>query len=223
MTRHAALLVLLGCAKQGEPVPGAEVERACASACAALTAGACPADEPTERRHAACRASCSTAAAVARTARCASEHLAYLSCVSRSAVCAPPNVAAGVALENGSGLSECHAPHQAYFRCTEPCRERGVLRTRSTPLEHDGGRREVHAELVSAGCTEPTPKTAKKSGAGAPCTHHSVCSTAECSCPASSVRYHARACVDGHCADSRLACAIAPKAVGHEPCRSGRP
>lgn len=220
MNRVLVLLLSLGCNRQAEPSAALEPERACKSACAAFTRQTCSAPEPREDRHAECVSTCMTASRVATLAGCWAQHRSYLDCVSRrSSACPPSSVAAGIALENASGISECAREHAAYFRCTEPCREQGVLRTRSLRLTHGGRERAVQAELVHAGCGRERPKPVKKSDPGAPCTHHSVCSASTCSCKNREVGYLARACVDGHCAEPTLACAVAPKAVSYDPCR----
>lgn len=220
MRRAAVLLVALGCARPSEPVADVEVRRACASACAAVTRASCPSDEPTQTRQSACVSSCLAAAFTAHRARCTSEHREYLACVSaRSSGCPPSSLAPGAALENASGLGGCDREHTSYFRCTEPCRETGVVRAITTRLAHQGRDREVRVELVNLGCDADRPKPTKRSEAGAPCTHYTVCSAAECACPGSGAAFSARACIDARCAPSPLACSIAPVALEYEPCR----
>lgn len=220
----SAVLVLLaalpGCKRREPAATDPLVERACASACAALTASDCPSDEPTEARQAACVAACLASRATAEVARCAAEHQAYLACVSAlDDACAPRGMAAGTALENRSGVPGCEREHAAYFQCTSVCREPGVVRSRSARLVHAGRERSVQAELVTLGCGPERRAPVKRSPAGAPCTHHTVCSAVICSCPRRGVEYSARACVDGRCADAAAACSVAPRAVAHDPCR----
>jgi hypothetical protein len=223
MRRAAALFLILGCARKIERQPPSEIALACASACASLTR-TCPADEPTERRQAHCVSACAATAEVARQAHCEAEHRAYLACVGRrNAACPPPSVAPAVTLENATGLSECRAEHERYFRCTEPCREKGVVWARTARMAEMDQQVEVHAEIVHAGCGTVRPEVARKSPAGSPCSHYSVCTPSQCTCPGNRAGFLARACVAGRCAESPRACSLAPQAVGHDPCGSTRP
>ncbi|HLV65040.1 MAG TPA: hypothetical protein VKY73_04485, partial [Polyangiaceae bacterium] len=83
------------------------------------------------------------------------------------------------------------------------------MRTRSTMLTTSGTLREVHAELVGGGCTEPKAPPKPGAPAGSPCTHHSVCGAVECACPGHGATYLARACVEGRCAEAPAVCAVA--------------
>lgn len=214
---HFAASLLLGCARG----PGSlELEPLCASACTALTAGCEEAQGLARDRRSSCERDCHSASERARAVGCEERRRAYLACVQGLAKgCAPVTLSVGSVLENATGLSGCEREHAEYFRCTAVCRDAGSVWTRSTQVPREGRVHGVHAELVLGGCSAQAPRSPpKQSDAGALCTHHSVCTKTLCSCPGKRAHYFARACVDGACAEGRLACELVPQAVAHEAC-----
>lgn len=213
--------LLCCCGKRAAPGgPDASVDPACSSACASLVTEQCAGTNSRARRHADCVQSCTEARRSAETARCGAAHRVYLGCVSVDARgCAPPDVAEGTALEHRLGFAGCEGEHLAYQRCTEPCREEGVVRTAARPLLVAGQEQTVQAELVNAGCRRGKPPLRRAAPSGAPCTHHTVCTQAECACATQGAAYLARACVAGRCADPSVACAVAPRVVRYDACR----
>lgn len=214
------LLLVLSCTRPESP--SAAWERACRSACAVLTRPSCPAEEPPALRRNACTRSCVEFAETATRAGCWEQHRSYLDCLSKRSVdCPPKSLSAGIALENAFSINGCRKEHDSYFQCTEPCRDRGVQRTRSLGITSEGKEQQVSVELIQAGCGPAPIPPIRRSGAGAPCTHHTVCSTTLCRCAGREVTFLARACVDGHCAGESAACKLAPQVVGYRPCGPG--
>lgn len=225
LARLAALAwftaLLCCCGKRAAPGGAdASLDPACASACASLVTGQCAATPSSARRQAECVQSCTEARRFAERVRCGAAHRAYLGCVSVNARgCAAPGVAEGTALEHRLGFSGCEGEYLVYQRCSEPCREEGVVRTAARPLLVASQEQTVQAELVNAGCTGEKQPLRRGAPTGAPCTHHTVCTQAECPCATQGAAYRARACVGGRCADPSVACSVAPRVVRHDVCR----
>jgi len=208
--------------KKPAPVPSsADFASACASACAVLVSSACFGGTEQVEAQRDCVASCRSNEAAARAANCVNAGLALLACVGRSehARCEierPPIQAFELPLS----LSACEREQRAFSGCLRPCREPGVIHEASRAVRHGQTDRQVSAELVELGCESAGGAPGQRSPAGAPCTHHSVCSPARCPCGGPGA-YLARACVDARCADAALACSIVPATVGLDACGRG--
>jgi hypothetical protein len=149
---------------------------------------------------------------------CSDEHTAYLTCLTRAkAFCEPPP-APRVAFSYETPGRECETEFARYARCSEPCREEGVLRSGNRELSLDGRARVVMAEQVTAGCGPVPPKIPRMAPPGSRCEAARVCTGFRCQCQGSPVASVARACVDGACADAEAACRLVPLAVGHDVC-----
>ena len=190
-------------------------EVACTTLCSRLARGCGSIDR------AACEASCAQGAALSRVAGCEGAHARWVACAENAPLTCRSDLSAARVLEHAEGVHGCTTEHRDYRRCTAPCRERGIVRARTTMIDVAGERRVVHAQIVGGGCEEP--KEAPKPGApaGSPCTHHSVCAETTCACPGHGASFRARACVEGRCVEAAAACAVATAAVGHDPCRAG--
>ena len=215
-----ALLAISACKRAPEPEPNAGIVEACASACAALGGAHCFDETEPVRAQRLCVDGCAQSARQSRVARCSAELLSYLSCLGRSAglSCPARALSTNAWLEHMSELSACSPEGRAHAACTRSCREAGIVHTASQPGSADAGGESIQAEVIGLGCTDDEQPRTKKSAAGAPCTHHSVCTPARCQCPERGGAYLARACVAGRCADAASACTLAPRAVGHDVC-----
>lgn len=195
--------------------------QACKAACAPLSESGCFAGQDPADAQRACARACEDSGRESRLAGCTRQHYAFLTCVAeRARGCSGAKTPRG-ALDVELALADCAEEARAYRACVAVCGERGVVHTRSARLGAGGALREIHAETVGRGCApDPTPPSSR-APAGSACTHHSVCSAVECTCPSGRARFHARVCADGRCADRALACRLAPEAVGNDPCGPG--
>ncbi len=203
------ILGLLSCGAAGcRRVTGAPPHERCQLACQ-------PPDQPELGRdaRARCEQACQLTQARALRANCDRSFADYLSCLHRSATSASPSLSTWSAVEQGRLAANCEATYRSFFRCMEPCRERGVLRAATREVPHGGRTLLVQAELVQAGCDVPEPQATQRSPSGSPCQHSSVCSSERCGCAGSGLAYLAKACVDGVCADRDSACELGPLAV----------
>jgi hypothetical protein len=216
--RALALLVCsllaghVGCRRSSKQDDGA---RLCASACAGWVQSCGIEAGP-------CIAACEQARAAARNERCDDAHASYLACLSAARPVCDPAPSPGVAFVHGGPGRECSAELARYGRCSEACRERGVVRTGNRELLVGGQKLMVSAEQTAAGCDPVTPEPTKRAPAGSRCEAASVCSAALCPCPGAAPSSLARACVGGSCADAEAACRLVPLAVGHDVCQKPR-
>jgi len=225
---RALRLSWLGCALAGlwlpacrcsgsEPDQGPEAGdnlAGCRSACAAYSQAKCPRREG-HGAYLECVEQCASALASSERAQCGKLRDAYHTCVARSAIdCPAVNSELGVALEQGEGVQACAGELASLDRCTAACRNEG-----STHLgEGSVAGKLVKAELTRSGCTDCLQATRGGAPPGSPCSAASVCQEHCCTCSTGAARYRARACVDGACAPSDLACSVTPAAVLHSPC-----
>jgi hypothetical protein len=200
---------------------GASATSACDSACERLESQlGKPANA---HRRSGCVLGCVEDLGRSRTAGCEDEHRAYLTCVGRSARSAQANeFSPAFALEHAAGLSACKVEHTLYEACTAPCREAGVVRTGERAVQHQSRTVLADVELIGTGCGPNEPSPARRSPAGAPCEHHSVCSATRCACPERAYGYLSRVCANGRCLDASAACSIALEVVGRAACDRGR-
>jgi hypothetical protein len=218
----AILCAAVGCRKRAESNAERESSLACASACATLVGSGCAERAEAVDAQRGCVSECLRRGELSRAAGCGREHLAYLSCVGASSNpgCDDQESPAKLGLETDGPLPACATANLAYRACTRPCRQAGVVHTGSgLSAAPEGQKLNVQAEVVGLGCGDAAPLPSPKARAGSPCTHHSVCTAARCECPGGRGAYSARACVGGRCAQTELACRIAPTAVGHDVCR----
>lgn len=169
-----------------------------------------------------CIAACERARTAAVDERCEDSHAAYLGCLSATRPVCDPSPSPGVAFSHGGPGWECTAEFTRYARCSEACRERGVVRTGQRELSVGGQQLAVLAEQTAAGCGPVRPEPVKRAPAGARCEAASVCSAVLCPCPGAAPSSLARACVGGSCADAETACRLVPLAVGHDVCQNPR-
>ncbi len=191
----------------------------CRSACAAYAQARCPGRDALTAQSE-CVQACAASVEISAQAGCAKVHDAYFECVAKSSVdCSAVLSAPGVALERAEGVAGCTPELGALERCTAPCRNVG-----STHLgEATVGNKVVLAELTRAGCSDCSKEARPAAPPGSPCTAARVCQEHCCACgsqtrPSGPGRYRARACVDGACATSEVACALTPETVRHSPC-----
>ena len=214
-----ACLLLGACCKRTPPAPSSlDFASACASACAVLVSSGCFGDgEPTLAQRE-CVAGCRATEPAARSAICLDAQLSLLGCIGHSErVSCRAERSARDFFERPPAISACAREQRAFSRCSRPCREPGVIHEATREVRHRDQVRKVSAELVELGCEGTGGAPGQRSPAGAPCTHHSVCSPVRCPCNGPGA-YLARACVDGRCADADLACSIVPKTVGQDTC-----
>jgi len=189
----------------------------CASACADLVTN-CREEAPVSARQSQCVEACSAVRRDAARAGCQDEQDQALRCLSTAKVACEKAPSTRSLLEQGHGAHGCQAEFARLTSCTAPCREAGVVRSATRGMAVDGGTLEVKAELTTLGCGPDRRVLDRRSPAGAPCQHFSVCTPGLCPCPGSNIAYLARACVDGRCAADALACSLAPRTVGHDAC-----
>jgi hypothetical protein len=195
-------------ARAGDPLTG------CRSACASYSQAACGGPGGAEGQRD-CVAGCTRWADLARQAGCEAERDAYFACVGKSRVeCASVLSAIPVALARGEGVPSCGARWDELLRCQAPCDHVGSTHLGDAEL----GDKRVTAELTRSGCLDCARDVRAAAPPGSPCTAARVCQEHCCSCQAGPSRYRVRACVDGACAGTELACALGPGATGHDPC-----
>jgi hypothetical protein len=99
------------------------------------------------------------------------------------------------------------------------CANDGVVSSR-----HDIGADgyEIAAEIVTNGCRECSQAARGGALPGSPCTAASVCAEFCCDCAVTSpdLRYRARLCRAGSCADRKTACALARAAIFPDICQA---
>lgn len=217
----ACLLLAAGCRKAPPAPSSSDLASACASACAVLVSSACFGGSEPTRTQRECVADCRATESAAQVANCLNAKLSLLGCIGhRERVSCGVGRSTRAFFEHPPAISACEREQSALLRCSRPCREPGVIHEATTAVRHRDRERQVSAELVELGCEGAGGAPGQRSPAGAPCTHHSVCTPARCPCNGPGA-YLARACVDGRCADPELACSIVPATVGLDACGQG--
>ncbi len=223
LTRLAAACLLLtaGCKKTPPAPTASDLASACASACSALVSSGCFEEQEPTLAQRECVAGCRRSESAAWAAHCRNAELAWLGCLGRSAaVSCGARRRARDFFEQPRAIAACEREQSAFSGCSRPCREPGVIHEATRAVRHGEIERQVAGELVELGCEGAGGVPGQRSPAGAPCTHHSVCTPARCPCDGPGA-YLARACVDGRCADAALACSIVPETVGLDACGHG--
>jgi hypothetical protein len=217
----ACLLLAAGCRKTPPAESSSDLASACASACAVLVSSGCFGDSEPTRAQRECVAGCRATESAVQVANCLNAKLSWLGCIGHSerVSCAAERSARDL-FEKPPPISACEREQRAFSRCSRPCREPGVIHEATKAVRRGDRERQVAAELVELGCEGTGGAPGQRSPAGAPCTHHSVCTPALCRCDGPGA-YLARACVDGRCADAALACSIVPETVGQDVCGHG--
>jgi hypothetical protein len=79
---------------------------------------------------------------------------------------------------------------------------------------------EVAAEIVQNGCADCSRSSRAGAAPGSPCAAASVCQEFCCNCLnlKEKLRYRARVCSAGHCADAQAACASARSSIEPDVC-----